>query len=157
MTRVRLFGWALGVLVVLAIMLVLVGCHKHSTQVLVQPVPDYTVDSVNADVVYDPDATVICMGGRSGYYDHYRVFHPLVVVGGFEGYYDSNHRFVSSAPGVRMRVQSQVRVVPPARVVGPSPAVAVPRPVPVASRPVPVAPRVAPSYRPASGGGGRRK
>jgi hypothetical protein len=160
MTRVRLFGWALFVLVVLAVMLALVGCHKHSTQVVVQPVPDYTADA--AGPIYDPDAVVVWFGGQRGYYDHFRIFHLLVVVGGFDGYYDSNHRFVSSAPGIRMRVQSQVKVVPPVRVVGPTvprqnPAAVAPRPVPAASRPVLVAPRLAPAARPAGGGGGRRK
>jgi hypothetical protein len=94
------------------------------------------------------------------------MFHPVVVIGGFEGYYDSNHRFVSSAPGVRIRVQSRVANVPPVRVVGPRPAprpfVAPKEPAPVARiaptpRPTPVAPRAAPAARPTGGGGGRRK
>jgi len=180
--RFRLFGWALGVLILLAVVLApvlaLTGCHRQPTAVVVQPAPDYTVDSSYTEPVYDPSATVVCIGGRRGYYDSYRVFHPVVVVGGFEGYYDSRHRFVSSAPGVRIRVQQHGP--PPAALAmkGPMqtwhaaparPNVAPARPVarssPPAARTAPSAPVVRSAPRPATppaarsgpSGGGRRR
>jgi hypothetical protein len=101
----------------------------------------------------------------------------VVVVGGFEGYYDARHRFVSSAPGIRIRVQQQVNVrtgstpiaprgnvnvtVPPKPVArsGPQQVRVAPR---SPSHPAPVvrsAPRppAAPAARSGPSGGGRRK
>jgi hypothetical protein len=138
-----------------------------NTDALLTVQSSYRVDPL-ADAVYDPNAIVVCIGGQRGYYDPFHVFHPLILVGGFEGYYDSHHRFVSSAPGIRIRVQQQVKVVPPVHVGAPKPA---PRPTSVAAgRSAPAAParpiqsarppeviRSAPVARPSSGGGGRRK
>lgn len=174
MTNIRIRFFAS--VVVVAFGLMLVACHRQETQVAVQPSADYTVQSAwTTEPVYDAGATVVCVRGRRGYYDHYRVFHPVVVVGGFEGYYDSDHRFVSSAPGIRIRVQSRAAGVAPTQVkqaprpssvvtVHSAPASAA-RPVQVARPPQvirsapPAAPRSSPVAQPSGGGGGggRRK
>lgn len=164
----KLLSGMIGLLVVavfgfgiVALFAGLTGCHRQPVAVVAQPAPDYTVNSSYAEPVYDPGATVVCIGGRRGYYDSYRVFHPVVVVGGFEGYYDSRHRFVSSAPGIRTRVQPQVRVqvhiTPPPIVAPVRPNVAPPRQVARSSpQPARIAPRAPPPPAPVARSGPTR-
>lgn len=56
---------------------------------------------------YQPNLTVVYVGGRRGYYDSYHVFQPMVIINGAEGYRNSSGYFVSSHDSVKQSYYSK--------------------------------------------------